>query len=241
MLPRKSRIAIAVPALLLLVRQTRAASTGDNVKDFGRASFVFGFVLKFIDFGILTRDGEVYKIKSRKIAKHGEGEVVGESRSTGEASFEDKRSIWKRFKDSAELWLFTMRGIGWNWEVGGIPHREPQSTGYFLFRTLLRIFGSYFAWDICKYAMGSFSYVQSTNRGSFFNEPLINQIILTWLHQLEAFCFINLPYQIGALLTVAAGLQNPADRPPLFGNLSDGYLATGNFDTACATLAWYHV
>lgn len=130
MLPRKSRIAIAVPALLLLVRQTRAASTGDNVKDFGRASFVFGFVLKFIDFGILTRDGEVYKIKSRKIAKHGEGEVVGESRSTGEASFEDKRSIWKRFKDSAELWLFTMRGIGWNWEVGGIPHREPQSTGY---------------------------------------------------------------------------------------------------------------
>ncbi|KAH6702910.1 hypothetical protein BKA61DRAFT_704299 [Leptodontidium sp. MPI-SDFR-AT-0119] len=119
-----------------------------------------------------------------------------------------------------------MRGIGWNWEVGGIPHREPQSAGYFLFRTLLRIFGSYFAWDICKYAMGSFSCVQSTNRGSFFNEPLINQIILTWLHQLEAFCFINLPYQIGALLTVAAGLQNPSDWPPLFGSLSDGYLVS---------------
>lgn len=39
-------------------------------------------------------------------------------------------SLWKKFKDSAELWLFTMRGIGWNWQVGGIPEREPQSARY---------------------------------------------------------------------------------------------------------------
>ncbi|KAK0128104.1 hypothetical protein ONS95_000089 [Cadophora gregata] len=223
MLPRKTRVALAVPALSLLASQIRVFSTGDNVKDFSRASFIFGFVLKFIDFGILKRDGEVYKVKNRnasikKIGSTQELQYV--------AAIDGKKSIWTKFKDSAELWLFTLRGIGWNWEVGGIPGRQPQSTIYFLFRTLLRIFGSYLAWDICKHAMGQFSYIQSTNRGSFFDEPIINQVILTWLHQLEAFCFINLPYQIGALLTVATRFQTPEDWPPLFGDISDGYLVS---------------
>lgn len=74
--------------------------------------------------------------------------------------------------------------------------------------------------------MISFSYIQSSERGSFFNESILNQVTLTWLHQLEAFCFINLPYQIGALLTVITGFQTPLDWPPLFGKLSDGYLVS---------------
>ncbi|PVH77325.1 hypothetical protein DL98DRAFT_534917 [Cadophora sp. DSE1049] len=221
MLPRKTRIAIAVPALILLISQIRAVSTGDNVKDFSRASFIFGFVLKFIDFGILVRDGEVYKVKNRETLIKRVGSASG---SENETPVQENVSVWRKFKDSAELWLFTLRGIGWNWEVGGIPEPQPQSTSYFLFRTALRIFGSYLAWDICKHAMGLFPYIQSNNRGSFFDEPIANQVILTWLHQLEAFCFINLPYQIGALITVAPRFQISEDWPPLFGNLSDSYL-----------------
>lgn len=239
MLPRKTRVAVAVPALFFLINQVRAISTGDNVKDFSRASFIFGFMLKFIDFGILTRDGEAYKVKDWKPPPSEENEDLSESPS--KVSIDEGKSIWKSFKDSAELWLFTLRGIGWNWEVGGVPQREPQSrrcflrvqntsiadtSSYFLFRTMLRICGSYLAWDICKHVMGLFPYIQSPNRGSFFDEPFINQVILTWLHQLEAFCFINLPYQIGALLTVTTGYQTPADWPPLFGSLSDGYLVS---------------
>ncbi|KAH7403094.1 hypothetical protein BKA64DRAFT_641113 [Cadophora sp. MPI-SDFR-AT-0126] len=223
MLPRKARIAFAVPYLVFLIGQVRAVSTGDNVKDFSRASFIFGFVLKFIDFGILTRDGEVYKIKNREPSTQRAASASG---SKDQAPVEAKVSLWAKFKDSAELWLFTLRGIGWNWEVGGIPVREPQTTSYFLFRTTLQIFGSYLAWDICKHAMGLFSYIQSNHRGSFFDEPLISQVLLTWLHQLEAFCFINLPYQIGAFLTVATGFETPEDWPPLFGTPSDGYLVS---------------
>ncbi|KAL2063760.1 hypothetical protein VTL71DRAFT_5565 [Oculimacula yallundae] len=223
MLPRKLRIAIAAPALILLFGQVRDFSSGDNVRDFGRGAFVFGFVLKFIDFGVLTRDGDVYKIKDKhsSIDHHG-----GVSISVNGVPLDDGKSLWRRFKESVELWLFTLRGIRWNWEVGGIPKREPQSASYFIFRTSLRILGSYLAWHLCKHAMGQFSYVRSINRGPFFDEPLTNQVILTWLHQLEAFCFINLPYQIGAFAAVATGYQTPADWPPLFGNLSDGYLVS---------------
>ena len=39
-----------------------------------------------------------------------------------------------------------------------------------------------------------------------------------------AFCFINIPYQIGALLTVVTGFQTADDWPPLFGKISDAYL-----------------
>jgi hypothetical protein len=41
-----------------------------------------------------------------------------------------------------------------------------------------------------------------------------------------AFCFINIPYQVGALFTVAVGFQAAEDWPPLFGDLSDAYLVS---------------
>ena len=130
MLPREARIKIAIPALLILVSQTRSVSTGDVNRDFGRAAFIFGFLLKFIDFGLLVKDGEVYKLKDRKeTTAQLKGFENGKDDSSSMRAEEKKSGIWQGFKDSSELWLFTMRGIGWNWEVGGIPEREPQSTG----------------------------------------------------------------------------------------------------------------
>jgi hypothetical protein len=128
MLPRAARIKIATPALLLLVSQTRAVSTGDPVKDFGRAGIIFGFVVKFIDFGLLRQDGDLYKLKDRDGAQAQSNSDKTKNGSSKEESMTKNKSLWQKFKDSAELWLFTMRGIGWNWQVGGIPEREPQST-----------------------------------------------------------------------------------------------------------------
>jgi hypothetical protein len=52
------------------------------------------------------------------------------------------------------------------------------------------------------------------------------QVVLTWLHQLEAFTFFNIPYQILAFLCVATNFQSQDDWPPLFGSLSDAYLVS---------------
>jgi hypothetical protein len=130
MLPRKARFKIAFPVLLLLLSHARNVSSGDALKDYTQAAVIFGFVLKFIDFGLLVKDGAVYKLKDRKAKeKQIKESVNGKDRPKGAIMTEGKRDIWQRFKDSVELWLFTMRGIGWNWEVGGIPKREPQSNG----------------------------------------------------------------------------------------------------------------
>jgi len=90
------------------------------VKDFGRAALILGFVVRFIDFGLLRKDGELYRLKER-----GKSQIQGKETVNEEIS--KSRSAWQKVKDSVEFWLFTMRGIGWNWEVGGIPEREPQS------------------------------------------------------------------------------------------------------------------
>lgn len=91
------------------------------MKDFGRASLIFGFVVRFIDFGLLRKDGELYKLKDRD-----EAQLKSEKAGNGKEN-PRRKSVWGKFKDSLELWLFNLRGLGWNWEVGGIPKREPQS------------------------------------------------------------------------------------------------------------------
>lgn len=111
LLPRDKRIRYAAPALLLLVSQTRNVSTGDP-RDYLRASQVLSLAMKFVDFGLLVKDNEEFKVKSG--VEQREENV--------------KKGIFQRVRDSVELWLFTMRGVGWNWEVGGIPERAPQST-----------------------------------------------------------------------------------------------------------------
>jgi hypothetical protein len=153
-LSRSSRIKIATPALLLLISQTRSVSTGDNATDFIHAAVIFGFVLKYVDFELMVKDGEWWKLKHQKA-------TAGDSKHEKSSKIEraEKRSVWKRAKDSCELWLFTARGIGWNWEVGHIPARETQSKQYFLFRTFLRIIGSYLLLDACRFAMGMLPYI----------------------------------------------------------------------------------
>jgi hypothetical protein len=121
LLPRTARLSIATPILLLLLIQTRVTSTNDVAKDFGRAAFVFGWVLKWIDFGMMVKDGEIWHVKDSNSQEKNEKELDEDKEN------ERNANLWQRLKDEVELWIFNMRGIGWNWRVGGIPDRAPQS------------------------------------------------------------------------------------------------------------------
>jgi hypothetical protein len=105
------------------VSYTRQICTGD-VKDFVRAGHVFGLVVKFLDFGV--RREEMWKVRDRKgnEVKEGSNEKGGDEVKKKD---EQRKGIWEKIKDSTDLWIFTNRGIGWNWAVRGIPPRAPQS------------------------------------------------------------------------------------------------------------------
>lgn len=121
--PRKARLWVATPALLVLLSQVRTYSTGDVKGDFGRGAFVFGFVLKWIDFGMLVKDGEIRRVKKL-------GGQLRENKGGLEET--EKERFWQRFKNSLDIWIFNMRGINWSWRVNGIPDRAPQSKSYIL-------------------------------------------------------------------------------------------------------------
>lgn len=237
LLPRKTRLWIATPALLLLISQARVSSTGDVAKDFGRGTLLFGWLLKWIDYGMLVKDGELWKVGDRRGQKKD-----GDRDEKGRRKKEVETGVWQRFKGIVELWMFNMRGIGWNWEVGGIPDQAPQSksyappshlthpqlttTSYFLFRTALRVLGSYIILDLTKFLSSQIPYIHLSPRPSFFALPVATQVLLTWLHQLEAFTFINIPYQLTSFLLVLTSIHPPESWPPLFGSLSDAYLVS---------------
>ena len=90
--------------------------------DFGRTALLFGWVLKWIDYGMLVKEGEIWKVRDVKRQEEKDEKV-----DRAAVMRDSEKGIWQRFKDTIELWIFNMRGIGWNWEVGGIPERAPQS------------------------------------------------------------------------------------------------------------------
>jgi hypothetical protein len=62
--------------------------------------------------------------------------------------------------------------------------------------------------------------------GSFLTLDFPTQVILTWLHQAEAYTFFAIPYSVLSLLTVALNISSPSVWPPLFGSLSDAWLVS---------------
>jgi hypothetical protein len=123
MLPRPLRLTVATPALMILVSQTRAFSSGKVATDFSVAALIFGYVLKWVDYGMLVEEGELYRVNAND---SGAQEEDLESR----ARKERERGFWQRFKDAMELFAFNLRGIGWNWRVGGISQSAPRSKPY---------------------------------------------------------------------------------------------------------------
>lgn len=127
MLPRRARIAIGIAGLPLLWKYTTESTSGDRMKDLGRGLFVSLFILKWIDFGMLVKDGQVYKVAERALASAEVEGYVKDDESVSATSNRETRSLQEKFRYSMELWLFTMRGTNWNWEVGGIPPVPPQT------------------------------------------------------------------------------------------------------------------
>lgn len=56
---------------------------------------------------------------------------------TGEKEDSNTLSFWQKFLWSLEL-LLTTRGIGWDWQVSGIPKHPPQTRGEFLRKRMLK-------------------------------------------------------------------------------------------------------
>ncbi|KAH7874290.1 membrane bound O-acyl transferase family-domain-containing protein [Lentinula edodes] len=135
----------------------------------------------------------------------------------------DGRPWWKRV-----YWClcaaYTMRGVGWNYQVPGVPSPSKMNRYMFLGCTALRVVTAYLLLDFAQYSM------QAT---PFFNDPQTRTSMRSYSYALQAFymlvCFsvpygaLRFYYYTGAFLAVLTGYSSQEDWPDLFGNWFDAY------------------
>ena len=79
---------------------------------------------------------------------------------------------------------------------------------------------SYILFDISQYPLSVSAYT-SAEPPSLFMEKLPRQLLFTWLPAIGSCQALQMQYSIFSALTVAIGLYNPEDWPPITGNLAD--------------------
>lgn len=140
----------------------------------------------------------------------------------------------KKFFWAAEL-MSAARGIGWNWEVGGIPPSKVQSRRSFVVerikKTTITFAGIYATAELAKLILTDDEELRS--RGFATVLPLLrNSIFLRvfttagWLT--VVYGHIVLPENLVAVLLVGSGIggrrwADPASWPPAFGEITDAY------------------
>ncbi|KIK56854.1 hypothetical protein GYMLUDRAFT_775031 [Collybiopsis luxurians FD-317 M1] len=139
-----------------------------------------------------------------------------------------KRSIasfpwWKRV-----YWCicaaFTMRGVGWNYQISQIPSPSRLTRSMFLCATLLRALSSYLLLDAVQCLL------QVT---PFFNNPqttvsmrshsYIQQSYYMALSFTIPYASIKFHYSLAAFIAVASGYSLQEDWPDMFGSWFDAY------------------
>ncbi|KAE9395795.1 hypothetical protein BT96DRAFT_825753 [Gymnopus androsaceus JB14] len=143
-------------------------------------------------------------------------------RSDGETKIVD-RPRWQRI-----YWClcasFTLRGVGWNYQVPGVPSPSRMNQSLFLCCTVGRVVSSYLLLDIVQCSMQAIP---------FFSEPLPNATVrsYSYLHQVlyMVLCFavpygaLRFHYYLAALGAVIFGYSSQEDWPDFFGSWFDAY------------------
>ncbi|KAH0537760.1 hypothetical protein FGG08_005508 [Glutinoglossum americanum] len=212
-------LTIALPALATLPSYTTGSANDDYFVGCTFGSFVFVSV----DYFVLSRpEKEFWRV-------HRKGAVGDINKGSVEEGKEKRR--WDAVGPwSAEKWLwsagiwFSARGVGWSWEVRNLAPKKPA--GYpawkFLLTHLLRVLFFYILFDVCQ--VYSHTLPQSHDPPTLLSaEPIPRQVMLAWLHWVQAYFSLNLGFSSMVVLATLLGFWEPRDWPGAFGRLRDAW------------------
>jgi len=94
------------------------------------------------------------------------------------------------------------------------------STRKFVRNQLLKASVFYFFFDLIWYSL-QFSAYGSPNSPSLLSDTPLRQVFFGWAAGFAVYYTANIPYPIFAAATVALGVYEPHDWPPLMGKLRD--------------------
>ena len=210
----RARLFTTVPVLVMMVGSNPFFTVNNVTEDYGNAFPILAMTLSWLDFFLLTP------------AENSGVRFMGQSQSpagkdTG-VSEDHCDTIWKKFKWGCRL-STSMRGIGWSWQVKGVPDHPKSnlSRGAFVFRYLALSALSWVYKMACLYLIGV-----ATGAKLRTNTPMSDRafdVVVGWCGASWAYNGLNRGYRLGAATSVALGLCDQWEWPPLFGSLSDGW------------------
>lgn len=208
---QQSRIGLAINSLLLCVLWLRyfCYTTGDAVSDYYNSGPVIALFPWYIDFVLCTPRQGAYAPVFNAL--------------NGPQSLQSLQTTFQRLKWSIRLMLPAQRGIGWNWQVKGVP-KDPWSSF-----SKTKCIAMHIAWAVCHYGQSTLMLVMlgwSVSYADQTNNPIIRSIAqgaTGWAGAIWTWNRLCCAYNVAAAVCIASSICDSWEWPPLMGPLHDAW------------------
>jgi hypothetical protein len=213
---KRFAIIITAPLLSLLCLRAPCYTFGDPSSDYYNSATFMAIQLWYIDFVLLTpRKG------------HGAPAFIG-----GPGADKGKPLRWTNLSSMTERlrWAFRLmlpahRGVGWDWQVKGVPE-DPyvKFSRWKYVRVNVWWTAFYYVQSAIALIVLGFSYAlrEQSEAHEFWNIVVLNAV-LGWSGAIWVWDRLNCAYSLAAALSVGMGLCDNWEWPPLMGPLKDAW------------------
>ncbi|GFN12541.1 hypothetical protein AtubIFM55763_003202 [Aspergillus tubingensis] len=214
------------PFLLYLCASWPCFTTGDPSSDYYNNSQFIAFPLWYLDFVFLTpRDGkDAPAFIGRQLTDEERGDEGGVITAQGQC-WKDLTTFSQRVKWAFRLMLPVHRGIGWNWQVKGVPadpHAKLPRWQYVGWQMWWVVF--YYVQSMGTLAgLGLGCALRAQIRSDELLKTVVVNAIVGWLGAVWIWDRLNCAYRLAAALGVATGATETWEWPPLMGPLKDAW------------------
>lgn len=218
---RHFAILVTFPILLLLCLCAPYYTAGSPSDDYYGSSPYFAMPLWYLDFVISTPadgpDSPAY-IGSPITTR----ENPGESKPQG---WRDAASLPRKLLWAFRLMIPSHRGIGWNWQVKGVPSDLNLNLMKWPYvRAHVKLVAvTYLRSVVMLIILGLGSTLQTEYRSGQAWTSTILDAIVGWSGAIWIWDRLNYFYSLGAALSVTTGLCDKWEWPPLTGQMKDAW------------------
>lgn len=218
-IPQRRGVAICVFSILLFRCLSAPQYTfGNPSDDYYNSSFLIAMVLWFLEFGILAPE-----------TGSGAPAYTGNPGSidVGKTTLNETESQWERLHWVASLMVPSHRGIGWNWQVKGVPDdpMKDATKPKFMRSHAMKMLGSYVR-SVCMLMLLGWASAMEKRMASYHDarlQNLLTNALIGWSGATWVWDRLNFAYSSMAFLSVFSGMSATWQWPPLMGRLRDAW------------------
>ena len=208
--PSRMRSIAITGTLLGLVLIRPGFTIGSVAMDYSLAGFPIMWLLLFLDLGAISSPRYVGKPPGKQAQKNDRSSILGHG---------DLKTWPQRLRWAVRL-ATTTRGVGWDWQVKGIPEHPDAERPRWAFVGMHLV-------DMARrsalkaLAVYGIAFCQ-TVQPSLVDSPVASRaldVVMNWCGAAWGWHTIGLAHAADAALTVALGISEPWEWPPILDSL----------------------